>query len=64
MNLKDINFRELTEEELLETTGGGKRAGDAVMGAMSGAITGSAYGPYGMLFGAAYGALWGAVFSR
>jgi lactobin A/cerein 7B family class IIb bacteriocin len=63
MTFNELSFRELTEDELLEITGGGKKAGAAVMGAMQGALTGAPYGPYGMVFGAAYGAFWGVVFS-
>lgn len=64
MNFKNANFYELTDDELSEAVGGGKKAGDAVMRAMSGALYGAPYGPYGMLFGAAYGALLGVVYSR
>ena len=32
MNFKNANFYELTDDELSEAVGGGKKAGDAVMG--------------------------------
>lgn len=59
-----IKYDQLTDEQLTDIRGGGKKAGSAVMGALSGIAQGAPYGPYGMLFGAVYGSVLGVVFSR